>query len=193
MSKVIVGITGKSGSGKTTLTNELVKNIHNSKAINIDSIRHQVLAFPNIIKKICEVFGRDILNKDGNINRKKLGNIVFANNEKMLQLTLIISPYISNEIEQEIKSNYDVIILDGILLPQITVWKNCNIKILVCEDLPIRRNRVIIRDNISKEYFDAREKTSIEYEEDQFDYIIFNNSYKALLTTVEELTNIINS
>lgn len=82
----IIGITGKSGSGKSTLTDLLSKKMQ-CNSVNIDKIGHKATSNQEIAKKLCAIFGNQILGEDGNINRKKLGNIVFSSKEKMAILT----------------------------------------------------------------------------------------------------------
>ena len=64
-------------------------------------------------------------------------------------------------------------------------------KILIKSDSQIRRDKVITRDNISLDYFNAREKTSIEYDLKQFD-LIFSNDYM-LSTSVNIAHSIVKS
>ena len=78
----IIGITGKSGSGKSTLTALLSKKWQ-CNSVNIDKIGHKATSNKKNLKKLCEVFGKQILGDDGNIDRKKLGNIVISSKEKM--------------------------------------------------------------------------------------------------------------
>lgn len=177
MDKIVIGITGKSGSGKSTLAYELGKCIPNSTVINVDEIGHDALCRPKILEQLKERFGNEILDETGAVDRKRLGNIVFAEREKMQQLAEVTYLYISEKIRERVETTNGVLIFDWILLPQDSVWSECNIKVLVHTDLQIRKKRVIARDNITDEYFDAREKTSIEYSEEEFDYV-FDNDYK---------------
>ena len=78
----IIGITGKSGVGKTTLSNMLSSKL-NCKTIDIDKIGHEAIRNSKIINELCLNFGEDILEKNGQVDRKKLGEIVFANKDKM--------------------------------------------------------------------------------------------------------------
>lgn len=175
MDNIVIGITGKSGSGKSTLASELGRCIPNSTVINVDEIGHEALCRPKILEQLKERFGDEILDETGAVDRKKLGNIVFAEREKMQQLTDATYFYISKRIKEIVATTNGVLIFDWILLPQDSVWSECNIKVLVHTDLQARKERVIVRDNISDEYFEAREKTSIEYSEEQFDYVFYND------------------
>ena len=175
MDKIIIGITGKSGSGKSTLAFELGRCFPNATIINVDEIGHEALCRPKILKQLKERFGNEILDETGAVDRKKLGNIVFAEREKMQQLTEAAYLYISKKINYIVETTNGVLIFDWILLPEDSIWSKCDIKVLVHTDLQTRKKKVIVRDNITDEYFDAREKTSIEYSEEQFDYVFYND------------------
>lgn len=186
----VIGITGKSGSGKSTVAKRLGELIPNSTVIEVDSIGHDALCRPKILESLIETFGSEILDDAGNVDRKKLGNIVFAEREKMKELANVTYAYISEAISQIIDEAQDVVILDWILLPQDSAWQRCDLKILIETDLQTRKTKVILRDNIPESYFDARETTSIEYDKSQFDFI-FSNDYS--LSTLNNIAQVVSS
>lgn len=65
-----------------------------------------------------------------------------------------------------------IIILDWILLSISKYFDICDIKILLDIPYEIRKERAIKRDNITEEEFDLREKASINYDTNIFDYVI---------------------
>ena len=78
---MIIGITGKSGAGKSYLSDILSQEldlIH----VNIDKISHEVLAFPETISFLKKEF-ENIIFENNKLNRKKLGEIVFNNPQKL--------------------------------------------------------------------------------------------------------------
>lgn len=81
------------------------------------------------------------------------------------------------EIDKFLIDNKDkIIILDWLLLPISKYFDKCDIKILL--DIPYeeRKERAIKRDNITEEAFDLREKASISFDVNKFDYVIKDNS-----------------
>lgn len=111
---MILGITGVFGSGKTTVAKLFAK--HDYKVINADEIGHKLLNRQPIKNKIIKEFGKPILTK-GEIDRKKLKNIVFCDHTKLIKLNKIIHPPIIKEIKSIIKKNKNKkIIVDGALL-----------------------------------------------------------------------------
>ncbi len=184
----IIGITGKSGSGKSTLTT-LLSEKWKCNSVNIDKIGHKATSNEKITKKLCEVFGDEILDNEKNIDRKKLGNIVFSSKEKMDILTDITWGYMQEMLDEILKKETgEIIILEWALLPISQYWEKCNTKILMKAEDRERKNKVMERDQISEEYFLKRDAGSIDYTAFEFDYI-FENDYD--LETMKKMVNTI--
>ena len=118
---IIIGITGSIGSGKTTVAKLFSKHWYNR--IDADEIGHEIIKKNSIAyKKIIKEFGNEILNKNKDIDRIKLGDIVFNDNKKLKQLNSITHPIIINEIKNQIKriknkcSDKTKIVIDAPLL-----------------------------------------------------------------------------
>jgi len=172
---MIIGICGKSGSGKSTLANELTKKYNNAIHLDIDKIGHHVLTIESVKQKLTYTFGNNIL-KDNKINRKELSKIVFNSKKEMNKLTQITWEYMQIEIDKILTDNKNkIIILDWLLLPKTKYFNMCNIKILLDIPYEIRLERAIKRDNIKKESFELRESSSIEYNNECFDYVLKEN------------------
>lgn len=184
----IIGVTGKSGSGKTTFAKLLAKKL-NCEYVDIDKISRKPLTKPEIIHILCEKFGNGILGEKGNIDRKKLGDIVFSKEEWLNELMQITQIDAEQEIDDILsKKDNNIVVLEWIKLPISKYWQNCDTKILVKADYIKRRNKVLERDNISEEYFEKRDSASMEYNEGEFNYI-FENDYNE--QKMEEAINMI--
>ena len=167
----IVGITGKSGSGKSTL-GKILSEKWDCRTINVDQIGHKATENNEIAEKLCKIFGKEILGKDQKIDRKKLGNIVFQDKNKMDTLTEITWGYMQNILDEIIKKEQkEIIILEWALLPISKYWEKSQIKILMTANDKERKNKVIERDNIKEEYFLKRESNALDYKLYKFDYI----------------------
>lgn len=175
----IIGVVGKSGSGKSFFSKLLAQKL-NCKCIDVDIIEHESSSDPEILPKLCNIFGREILNSDNSLNRKKLGNIVFDNSEKMQKLIDLTYSYIKSRIETIISSCNEedkYLIIDWAMLPLSDFWNMCDIKILVISNYSTRKQKIIERDNITEEYFNKRENSSLSYNTNEINYI-FENDYK---------------
>lgn len=171
----LIGVTGKTGSGKSTIGKLLADKL-NCKYIDIDKIGHSATSDSTISKKLCQEFGQDILDDNKNIDRKKLGNIVFSDKNKMEILTNLTWNYMQNELDNILSQNEDYYILDWALLPNVEYWNMCDIKILIISNDIKRKEKILKRDNISKEYLEKREQNTLDYSKIKYDYI-FNNDY----------------
>lgn len=171
---MIIGICGKSGSGKSTIAKLIQTKHSNAVHLDIDKIGHKSHEDEEVKKKLIDTFSNQILTEN-KIDRKKLSKIVFSSKEEMNKLTNITWDFMEKEIDKFIEENKDkIIILDWLLLP-ITKYINiCDIKILLDIPYEVRKERAILRDNITEEQFDLRETSSIEYDHNDFDIIIRN-------------------
>ncbi|MBQ7706195.1 MAG: dephospho-CoA kinase [Lachnospiraceae bacterium] len=101
----ILGITGGVGSGKSRILHEL-ENEYGAYIIEADSLAHELMepGMPIYIDVIKE-FGKDILLSDEPycIDRKKLGNIVFNDENKLKKLNSIIHPAVKKDILRQIE------------------------------------------------------------------------------------------
>ncbi|KAJ7977539.1 Dephospho-CoA kinase [Quillaja saponaria] len=97
----IVGLTGGIASGKSTVSN-LFKS-HGFPVVDADLVARDVLKKgTGGWKKVVAAFGEDILLDDGEVNRPRLGQVVFSNPEKRQLLNRLLAPYISSGIFWEI-------------------------------------------------------------------------------------------
>lgn len=171
----LICITGKTGTGKSTIALALAQKL-DGLYVDIDKIGHQATSDPLISKKLCNIFGDNILDKTGIIDRKKLGNIVFSDTDKMQILTDITWEYMEQELDKILLQKQQYFIFDWALLPIVKYWDMCDAKILVTSDDDVRKERVLERDHISKEYLEKRESATLDYSKFSFDFT-FNNNY----------------
>lgn len=169
---MIIGITGRSGTGKSYLSEILAKEL-DMLHIDIDKISHEVLSFDETKQFLKAEFGDDIFDNE-KVNRKRLGSIVFENQEKLDKINNFCQLLIEQKLDEIISSTTKPIILDYALLAKLKQFKNCDLKILLHCDLETRYNRVYKRENISRDYFILRDSSIEDLDESSFD-IVFNN------------------
>ncbi|MBS3740593.1 MAG: dephospho-CoA kinase [Candidatus Cloacimonetes bacterium] len=173
--KVIVGITGVIGSGKSTAAEFFCSQGY--PLVNADRIGHQVLKDNSIKKKLVAEFGNRIL-ENGEINRKKLGNIVFEDKNKLLNLNLIVHPKIIDKIKKKVnKIDASMVFIDAALLLDWNMDKFCDVVILITADETTLINRLNSYRNYSAEQAKSRMKAQ-DFSKEKADYIITNNSSK---------------
>ena len=178
----IIGIVGKSGSGKSTLA-EMLSNVLDGTHIDFDNVSHQVLKTEEYKKFIKDNFGESVFDGE-EIDRKKLGNIVFSDARKLELINKKSETIMETIIDETLaKSPAQYVIIDYALLPKMKYFKMCNFKILVTANLDIRFKRTTLRDKISKKYFDIRDASIDEFNAKDFDFIVKNDGLKADLNT----------
>jgi dephospho-CoA kinase len=115
----IIALTGGIGSGKSTVS-AILKEL-GAVVLDSDKIGHEVLN-PGTSgwQEVVNTFGRDVLDSRGNIDRKKLAQIVFKNPEDRLKLNKIVHPRIegsvNSNIEQNRKQGTDVLVIEVALI-----------------------------------------------------------------------------
>ena len=117
---IILGITGAVGAGKSTIMNRL-KEQYGAYTIQADQVGHLLMKKGQICyDAILKQFGREILAEDGEIDRKKLGSIVFSNRELLLKLNNIIHPavkqYILDQVEEKRQKGCTLFVMEAALL-----------------------------------------------------------------------------
>lgn len=172
---MLIGICGKTGSGKSTISNSIKEYYENVMIVDIDKIGHESYENPDIMDKMICFFGPQILTNN-KVDRKKLSTIVFNSKDEMKRLEEVTWEYMEQRIDSIINGNKDkIIILDWQLLSLTKFFNMCDYKILLDIPRETRKERVIKRDGISEEKFIEREQAAVDYNYDDFDFIIKNN------------------
>ncbi len=146
----IIGLTGGIGSGKTTIA-----NYFKSKGIPVyiaDEEARKITDTPEVLDAIKNIFGEEVFDHN-QLNRKKIAEIVFDNPQKLQQLNAIIHPAVKKNFEMWINqhANKPFIIKETAILFESGSYKDCDIIITVVVPFEVRINRVMQRDNISRE------------------------------------------
>ena len=182
---MIIGISGKSGTGKTKIAETLAFE----ELISFDTISHMTIEKDSFKNLVYEKISKDIFDSNGNIIRKKLGEIVFNDKEKLDLINKHSESLMEQIIDELIKQNTKPhLILEYSLLPLMKYFNICQFKILVTATESVRYERIMNRDGITEEYLNAREKNSPEYISALFDIVIENNSNEELsVKNIKEL------
>ncbi len=175
LNKTIIGLTGPTGAGKSSLT-EAAEEL-GFKVIDCDLLaRRAVEKDTDGLKAIIKVFGEDILEIDGSLNRKELAKKAFSSNENTLLLNKTIFPFIKKLCFDEI-SKHDKVILDAPTLFESGLNSICTKTIVVLADSKARLSRIMKRDNISEELALLRMNAgkNDDFYKQNADAILFNN------------------
>lgn len=156
---MVIGITGSSGAGKSTICNMLQKD-YKVKIINADSIAKKLSKKgTNYIIDIIDKFGKDIVDDEGELRRKRLAEIIYTDPEKRKELNNCTFKYIRKEIEKQVKKENDTdttVIIDAPLLFECELDKLCDIVIGIISKREMQIERIVARDNVDYESAEKR-------------------------------------
>ncbi|MDR4022949.1 MAG: dephospho-CoA kinase [Eubacteriales bacterium] len=178
----IIGLTGGTGSGKGFVSERL--KARKAYVIDADAVAHEIIEKGRpAYKEIVDYFGSEILDEDGNIFRRKLGNIVFSDKDKLAFLNSCTHKYINMEIMriiEEVKPQtnvYSAIIIDAPLLAEAGLVDICDDIWVVYADSEVRVKRIMERDSISEEQARNRIASQRSWEEyKKLGAVIIDNS-----------------
>ena len=100
----VIGLTGRIGSGKSTAAQFLAEL--GAEVIDLDKAGHEALKKGGLVyKQVVKEFGESILDYDGEINRARLGRIVFKDREALKRLNAIVHPAIDKAVENKVSES----------------------------------------------------------------------------------------
>lgn len=154
--KILIALTGGSGSGKSIVAK--AASDLGFKHIDADLIGHDIILKPQkAYYEIVKAFGSEILDDNNEINRRKLGEVVFNDAGKLKLLCNITHPAITEKILDLLE---DRTIIDGAVLYKTPeLLSKCNYIIAVTNSDERRVDFICKRDNIDREVALARIKS----------------------------------
>ena len=165
----VIGLTGGTGSGKSVVSRSLAAA--GAVIIDADKIAHEIiLRGEPAYEEIIAYYGRDILDAEENIIRRKLGEIVFNDAEKLAFLNQCTHKYITAEVNRQIAQAKEAgtakaIVVDAPLLLEAKLDEVCDHVWVVYADPEVRAKRVMERDGITYELAKARIANQKSWEE----------------------------
>lgn len=180
----ILGLTGSIATGKSTVSEYFSSLSYPVVDADVAS-REVVQPRQPGLQGIIDNFGADYVTTAGNLNRKKLGQLIFNDKEARLQLNDILHGHIREWILAEIKKleqeGHELIILDVPLLYEASNYvSECDAVMVVYVSTEIQLDRLMARDNLTEE--EARKRTasqlSIEEKAKKADILIDNAGSK---------------
>ena len=183
----VVGITGGIGSGKS-----LVCQVFSRLGIPVyesDKAVHFLYdKFPEINERIRKEISEDVIDKNGKINRKKLGEIVFADSHKLSILNSIVHPIVKLDFEKWLDSNKGnpYVIKEAAILFESGASESCDKIISVISPLELRIARVKERDHKTRMETELILSRQMQDEEliERSDFIIYNDEKQMLMPQI---------
>lgn len=178
----IIGLTGEIGSGKSYVGQKLVElaskinlEVHN---IELDHLARQIQSdlkeekYEMVRRQIIDFFGAEVVDTNGSINRKVLGEIVFADQKKLNKLNEIMETPILVRLRRELKNKKGLIILNAALLAEAKMSQLSNYNTILLSVDEETQNRRLLNRGLSREQIERRLKS-------QYDFLSKKNSLEA--------------
>ena len=124
--KYVIGLTGNIATGKSVVR-RMLEHL-GAYTIDADALSHRVISkgAPGY-QPVLDTFGKWLLDPDGQINRTKLGHLVFADKDALKQLEGIIHPFVSQAIDILVKrASQSVIVVEAIKLLESELRSHCD-------------------------------------------------------------------
>jgi len=192
-----VGITGGIGSGKTTVCK--IFEILGIPVYNADERAKELIATDkSIIKQVKQLFGNDVYDEDGKLDKKRVASVIFNFPEILNKYNKIVHPAVFKDAEKWMQrySNSDYVIKEAALLFETGSNKQLDKIICVTAPLELRIARVIERDHTTAEA--VKDRIANQWSEEEkinaSDFIIHNDGSTPLIRQVlqihEKLTSL---
>ncbi len=199
---MIIGILGGIGAGKSTVVGMLKR--FGAQAIDADALAHETLESYDVRRELVSWLGAAVLDCDGRVDRKAVGEQVFSDPEMLERLEALVHPRVRKEIirrleefrsersrrTDEVEETAEgILVLDVPLLSSTPLLDECDALVFVDASLDVRRERVQRARGWSAGELEKRERhqTPVEEKRRMADFVIDNSGEEnETLRQVEE-------
>lgn len=137
---MVVGVAGKLGSGKSAVAGILADA--GFRVVDVDRLGHRALVTER--DRIIDAFGRGILFPDGQIDRRRLGALVFRTEEARRRLEAIVHPVMVRSVAALVTVERAPVVIDAALLYPMGLDALCDVVFWVRAPLLLRLYRTVI-------------------------------------------------
>lgn len=179
----VIGIGGPSGAGKTLLCEYFEKT--GFHVVDVDRVAHGLYQDPSIVEQVAALFPTacDL----GRVNRAKLGEIVFSDEQALTKLNTLMRPLLQEAVKQEIHPDKHTLI-DMAILFDTNVTELCDATIYVTADEMVRKRRIVQRGytNDTASNMIARQ-SYMDQSKDKADLVVINDdAFGETISVVED-------
>lgn len=172
----VIGLTGMSGAGKSTACG--VFKSEGFDIIDCDKICRDIVEKGKpCLNEIAASFGSRILTKEGEYNRREVGRIIFGDSNKRFLINRIMYPYVSYiVIKRILQTKKRFAVIDAPTLFESGIDDICDVIVSITADKETLINRIVSRDNTSRETAENRLKSqqTCDFYKSRSDYVIDN-------------------
>jgi len=169
-----IGLTGNIGSGKSTVARLMEK--YGANVLDADKVVHKLLEREDIKEKLLQRFGKGIFTPDGKVDRKKLAQRVFKNEEDLKWLENLLHPEVYKEYENFCREKGGICVLEAALIFENKNADKFHYTVTVYTPKEVAKERAIRR-GLSPEDFERRwnRQMDIEKKKQLADFVIDNS------------------
>jgi dephospho-CoA kinase len=179
--KPVIGLIGGIGSGKSQVATAFARN--GARVIAGDQLGQAALRDPDIRARVASRWGGAVLDEHGDIDRRRLGAIVFADSAERKALEAIVHPWIRRHILADIdKARRDpgvpLIVLDAAIMLEAGWNEVCDRLVYIEAPRAVRLERVARQRGWSEKEVDARERAQLPLTEKvvRADHVLDNSA-----------------
>ncbi|MBQ7851041.1 MAG: threonylcarbamoyl-AMP synthase, partial [Clostridia bacterium] len=149
--RVVLGFTGGTGAGKTSAL-KAVEDL-GGMVIDCDAVYHEMLETHDAMRNGINAAFPGVFDAEGHLDRKKLGQEVFAKKDRLDKLNRVVYQYLIPELERRVTSTgTGLYAIDAINLIEAGLDELCDCTIAVTAPAELRVRRIMARDNITEQY-----------------------------------------
>jgi dephospho-CoA kinase len=166
--KPVIGLIGGIGSGKSQVAAEFAR--HGAKIISGDRAGHDALRQPDIRDRVAQRWGRQVLDEQGEVQRPRLGAIVFADEAERRALEALVFPYIERRLREEVAAaqadpQVALVVLDAAIMLEAGWNRWCDKLVYVHAPRAVRLQRLAAQRGWTEKEVAARERAQMPLSE----------------------------
>jgi dephospho-CoA kinase len=173
-----LGLTGGIGCGVSEAARRFEEL--GARVIYADDVGHEVLLMPEVNRELIEALGAQILNASGEIDRKRLGRMIFADEQARKSLNRIVHPLLLDRLAayaRALEAQGEDVVVDAALIYEWGAQGFFHKVVVVSAPVETRLDRVMARDNLTREQTLQRIQTQMPLEKkvERADYVLMND------------------
>ncbi|MDY3282147.1 L-threonylcarbamoyladenylate synthase [Dysosmobacter sp.] len=148
---VVIGITGGTGAGKTSAL-QAIEDL-GGRVLDCDAVYHQMLREDRELQEAIRAEFGGVFTREGELDRKKLGEMVFSSKERLSRLNDIAFRFVKPELERRMAAApCRLWAIDAISLVESGLGQLCDRTVAVTSPQELRVRRIMARDSIDERY-----------------------------------------
>ena len=160
----VLGLVGGIGAGKSHVSAALERR--GGRIVAGDPLGHEALKQKNVIALVVERWGREVLDQNGQVDRRKLGAIVFADDEDRKELEVMVHPWIGRQLHEQLHaakadSAVPFAVLDAAIMLEAGWQAACDLLVYIHAPRMQRMQRATARFGWSPADYAARERAQM--------------------------------